>query len=398
MVTKKELKGVAHLCGLRPHIIEKDYVLGWVLTGIYHHALLKNSWIFKGGTCFRKCHYETYRFSEDLDFTIVETSHLDCNFLTKTFSEISEWIYEYAGIEIPNRLLNFEIYTNPRGSKSCRGKLGYRGPISPRQGYRSLSRLKIDMTFDEIVVSRTVGRVLYHHYSDNPQEESIIKCYPLEEAYAEKICALGQRTRARDLYDAINIFRNNEERLNSSVLNDLIRKKCAHRRNSIPKLVDVQTKRKILEDTWHPMLRHQLRELPPLESFFSALPELFDWLETGARPLLPAISQTAIDGEIVREPTTSLPINFGTQASIEAIRFAGVNYLYINIEYGQFTDCIEPYSLCRTKDGYLVLHAVRAIDGKLCRYQIDQIHGVAITQQSFVPRYLVNLRPKIQPP
>ncbi|HEY0410225.1 MAG TPA: nucleotidyl transferase AbiEii/AbiGii toxin family protein [Candidatus Dormibacteraeota bacterium] len=25
----------------------------------------------KGGTCLRKCYYETYRFSEDLDFTLV---------------------------------------------------------------------------------------------------------------------------------------------------------------------------------------------------------------------------------------------------------------------------------------------------------------------------------------
>ena len=59
MVIKKEVIDVANLCGLRPHLIEKDYVLGWVLTGIYHHALLKNSWIFKGGTSFHKCHSGT---------------------------------------------------------------------------------------------------------------------------------------------------------------------------------------------------------------------------------------------------------------------------------------------------------------------------------------------------
>ena len=26
---------------------------------------------FKNGTCLRKCYYETYRFSEDLDFTVL---------------------------------------------------------------------------------------------------------------------------------------------------------------------------------------------------------------------------------------------------------------------------------------------------------------------------------------
>lgn len=397
MVIKKEVIDIANLCGLRPHVIEKDYVLGWVLTGIYHHVLLKNSWIFKGGTSFHKCHYETFRFSEDLDFTIVEPSHLNRDFLIETFSEISEWIFEQAGFEIPKRLLSFEIYTNPRGSESCQAKIGYRGPIGPSQGYRSLPRLKIDLTFDEVVVAPPVGRIIHHHYSDNPQGEPLIRCYPPEEAYAEKICALGQRAKARDLYDAINIFRSNEERPDLSVLNDLIRKKCAHRGNPIPALADVQAKRKILEDTWAPMLRHQLRELPPFESFFNALPEFFDWLETGALPSLPAIDQMATDEEMIREPTMNLPINLGTQISLEAIRFAGVNYLCTDVQYGQATDRIEPYSLRRTKDGDLVLHAVRTTDGELCSYPISQIHGATVTQQAFVPRYLVELRPKIQP-
>ena len=397
MVTKNEVMDVADLCGLRPHLIEKDYVLGWVLTGIYHHTLLKDSWIFKGGTSFHKCHYETYRFSEDLDFTIVEPSHLNSDFLVDTFSEISDWVFEQTGFEIPKRLLSFEIYTNPRGSESCKGKIGYRGPIGPLKGYRSLPRLKLDLTFDEVVVLPSVVRNVHHYYSDNPQGEPLIRCYPPEEAYAEKICALAQRAKARDLYDAINIFRSNGERPNLSVLNDSIRKKCAHRGNPLPKLVDVQAKRNDLECTWIPMLSHQLQKLPPFEPFFDALPEFFEWLETGALPSLPAIDQVATDSEIVREPTPNLAINLGTKISLEAIRFAGVNYLCVDIQHGQATDRIEPYSLRRTKDGDLVLHAVRATDGGLCSYQIDQIHGATITQQSFAPRYLVELRPNIQP-
>ena len=397
MVTKNEILNVKDLCGLNPHIIEKDYVLGWVLAGIYHHASLKNHWIFKGGTSFHKCHYETFRFSEDLDFTITEPSHLNCDFLVETFSEISDWIFYATGFEIPKRLLNFEIYTNPRGSKSCKAKIGYRGPISPRMGYRSLPRLKIDLTFDEVVVLPPVGRTIHHHYSDNPQEEPLVRCYPPEEAYAEKICALGQRAKARDLYDAINIFRSNQERPDLSVLNDTIRKKCAHRGNQPPALADVQAKRWDLEKTWPPMLSHQLQTLPPFESFFHALPEFFDWLETGTLPSLPAIDQMAAGDEIIREPTLNLPVNFNKQVFTEAIRFSGVNYLCADIQYRKSTERIEPYSLRRTKDGHLVLHAVRASDGQLCSYQVDEIDDVTVTQQSFDPRYLVELRPRIQP-
>ena len=56
--------------GLREDVVEKDYVLGWLLWGIGSDSELGSTWIFKGGTCLKKCYIETYRFSEDLDFTI----------------------------------------------------------------------------------------------------------------------------------------------------------------------------------------------------------------------------------------------------------------------------------------------------------------------------------------
>jgi len=52
-------------------VIEKDYVLGWLLWGIGSDPRLQDCWVFKGGTCLKKCYFETYRFSEDLDFTVL---------------------------------------------------------------------------------------------------------------------------------------------------------------------------------------------------------------------------------------------------------------------------------------------------------------------------------------
>jgi hypothetical protein len=46
--------------GLRVDIVEKDYVLGWLLAGISNHKELASNWVFKGGTCLRKCFFETY--------------------------------------------------------------------------------------------------------------------------------------------------------------------------------------------------------------------------------------------------------------------------------------------------------------------------------------------------
>ena len=72
MIPKRDLQQLRAEWTLDIGVIEKDYVLGWLLAGIAQHPALAESWIFKGGTCLRKCYYETFRFSEDLDFTVME--------------------------------------------------------------------------------------------------------------------------------------------------------------------------------------------------------------------------------------------------------------------------------------------------------------------------------------
>jgi predicted nucleotidyltransferase component of viral defense system len=75
MITKQEIMDFSKEFNRRPDIIEKDYVLGWLLAGIAAHPELHDAWVFKGGTCLKKCYFETFRFSEDLDFTLKEEAH-----------------------------------------------------------------------------------------------------------------------------------------------------------------------------------------------------------------------------------------------------------------------------------------------------------------------------------
>ena len=74
MINRGEICNISRTLGLLPHVVEKDYVLGWVLAGVHSRRGLTKGRIFKGGTCLKKCHFETYRFSEDLDFTVIERS------------------------------------------------------------------------------------------------------------------------------------------------------------------------------------------------------------------------------------------------------------------------------------------------------------------------------------
>ena len=59
MIDRREILDMAGTLGLLPQFVEKDYVLGWVLAGIYQQPALAKSWIFKGGTCLKKCYFET---------------------------------------------------------------------------------------------------------------------------------------------------------------------------------------------------------------------------------------------------------------------------------------------------------------------------------------------------
>ena len=185
MIQRREILDTASTLGLRPQVVEKDYVLGWVLAGIYQHAALAEHWIFKGGTCLKKCYFETYRFSEDLDFTVTEPSQIQEEFLSNAFQEIAEWIYESAGIEIPQALQEFQVFTNPRGTVSCQGKLSYRGPIAPRSG--GLPRVKLDLTQDELLVLPPAEHVIFHDYSDAPEGGSRSGAMPIKRRSAKRL-------------------------------------------------------------------------------------------------------------------------------------------------------------------------------------------------------------------
>ena len=57
--------------------------------GICQHPSLNSDLLFKGGTCLKKCYFETYRFSEDLDFTVTNPELLNEKTLRSTFTEVA---------------------------------------------------------------------------------------------------------------------------------------------------------------------------------------------------------------------------------------------------------------------------------------------------------------------
>jgi predicted nucleotidyltransferase component of viral defense system len=396
LIDRREILELAAQTSLNPHVIEKDYVLGWILAGIYAHDKLSESWIFKGGTCFKKCFFETYRFSEDLDFTLLNEAHLDEAFLKRVFAEVGGWVYEKTGIEIPADQQEFELYQNPRGKLLCQGKISYKGPVSPT---RPLPRVKLDLTADERIVLPPAIAEIFHPYSDAPEEGIEVLAYDYVEAFAEKFRALGERTRPRDLYDVVNLYRNTEARPEQQQFIAVLRKKCDFKGIALPQLADIGRHRGDVEAGWTHMLNHQLPALLPVGSFWDALSEIFDWLHGQVRmPVLPPMPLLGASQEAIRERIIGLPAGSRGQTFVETIRFAAANRLLVNIDYrdqrgNRSTRDIEAYSLRRSRAGDVLLMAVRADSGEPRSYRVDSILAVAPTQITFAPRYPIELTP-----
>jgi predicted nucleotidyltransferase component of viral defense system len=133
MIPSREIRDLRAEWSLDVGVIEKDYLLGWLLAGIANHPELARTWVFKGGTCLRKCYYETYRFSEDLDFTVVNGGPETPEDLLPIFRSIAGWLREESGIELVVDDASFRHRRNLRGNATTQGRIAYRGPNQPRQ-------------------------------------------------------------------------------------------------------------------------------------------------------------------------------------------------------------------------------------------------------------------------
>lgn len=401
MIGRQEALDFAADLGLTPQVVEKDYVLGWLLAGIGQHPEIGRLWLFKGGTCLKKCFFETYRFSEDLDFTVPDAAHLDETFLTRVFAEIAGWLYEQAGIEIPADTHRFELYRNPRGMISVQGRVGYRGPLG-RVG--SVPRIKLDLSNDERVVLKADHRDVHHPYSDRPADGIRVQTYRFEEVFAEKARALTERLRPRDLYDVVHLYRRQDLEPDLSIVVDVLRQKCEFKGIPLPTKDSLNAHPELaaLRADWATMLAHQLPTLPPFEEFWDELPQVFAWLYAAAKRA-PAsfIPSMALRGETVNESwhAPAMATSWrreGVTAPLELIRFAAANHLCVDLRYrdeqGRVgSRLIEPYALRRTNRGTLLLHAIRHDDGQSRTYRVDRILGAHATPKRFVPQYAIEL-------
>ncbi len=388
MIGRQDILDRAAEWQLRPEIVEKDYVLGWLLAAIAQHPLTSTAWVFKGGTCLKKCFFETYRFSEDLDFTLLPGATYQEPEIRMILQEMSRQASELSGIEFPEGAVLVRPRRDTRGRPTFEARVSYRGPL-PWPG--SPPRIQLDLTQHEPVLEPVARRPIYHPYPDGLPEETRLGTYSLEELLAEKTRALLERTRPRDLYDVVYVLENLPHALQMASARRLFTKKCEAKglvRPTAPELVALARGSAELRADWENMLAHQLPQLPPIDGALERLPRLLAFLEAPA----PIPGQTlspvpARRGEAVVAPHGGQFWNAGVP--LEVVRFAGANRLLIEFNYQGRLRRAEPYSLRRPKTGNLLLYAWEQEAGSIKAFKVSEVRDLRATQISFVPRFRI---------
>ena len=259
-------------------VLERDYLLSWILAAIGDYEPLRETLVFKGGTALKKCYFGDYRFSEDLDFSGLAGMPLGQEMeaaIDTVCQSAAKMIDEYAPVRIQwERCTEKEPHPEGQEAFVVRAQLPWQ-----RQPQ---TRAIVEIAVDENVLRPPCRRAVIHDYGEPIEVE--LQVYSLEEIIAEKLRAILQhqeklkergwaRSRARDYYDIWRILGAYQDRLDLTGFAQLLREKCEIRRVTFHTAGDFFGAKMLayVERTWDQWLGNLVPHLPTFETVIDQL-------------------------------------------------------------------------------------------------------------------------------
>lgn len=377
--------------------VQRDYVFGWLLSGIYTQSPLRDQIILKGGNSLRKAYLKNTRFSKDLDFSVLNS--VDPITLTKQLNDICLYAQEKSGVQF--EVDDTRIIYKPVFDKEQRQVYEARLYFNSFYKKEEVSiKVQLDVTTFDNILLPIQTRPLIHPYSDADICTADLVCQKLEEILASKLNALLHRRKASDLFDLISaIFINNEFEVNRREVITTFLKKTVYEPNP-------STAKQLLLDV--PTEKHK----PFWEKIVAPITSIFDFdiavlrfkdLVNVLFGLIPApMPAYALPG-------VSRAVGFGGYSPFsyfpsghrDILISAGRSRTLVELTYDGYTRLVEPYAFeyrVRKKDrmGIEYFWGWDQTGGKSGKAGIkmfisDKIESVLPTNISFSPRYPIEL-------
>lgn len=251
MIDRRELLEKAREKQLNLMIVEKDYLLGWLLFGFAKNRKL----VFKGGTALSKIYFpRIWRLSEDLDFSLLEGELQTVLKRTDTvFSEVKK----RSGI-------GFNLRSHHMNPDYLQLKIQYQGVIGRNW-------IKVDVTRNDLA-EKPVLKQIHRSYSDYPAFR--VRVESPEEIFASKLRAVIERKKCRDYFD---LWKLSKMKFNERKIKKTFLAKCAIKK------IEFEGKSQIfppdLQETLKPYWERELgRLINPIPDMKTVLHDLRDAL------------------------------------------------------------------------------------------------------------------------
>jgi predicted nucleotidyltransferase component of viral defense system len=254
LIDRRELLEKARQKGLNLMMVEKDYVLSWLLFGFSGQRDL----VFKGGTALSKIYFpRIWRLSEDLDFSLIKG---ELKGRLHGLDEILAGLSKKSGIEFSLK----SSYINP---DYLQLKIQYRGVISKNW-------IKVDMTKDDLV-EKPILKAIPKEYSDNIPFH--IEVETLEEIFASKLRAVLERKKCRDYFD---LWKLSKIDFDKKIINAVFRKKCIIKKVEFEGIEQIfpDDLLKMLKPYWERELGRLINPTPRMETVINDLKRLLKFL------------------------------------------------------------------------------------------------------------------------
>lgn len=232
MTSKAQITKVASRDGVDSRVVERDYILAHIVALIASHDG-DGRLILKGGTSLRLLHFDEYRYSADLDYSVIKGSK----------AEAREVIRAALGQQRPGTIKALSL----DGSSD---RVLYVGPLGAER------TIKLDLADDELVVN-TEKRSLLMRWTDLP--EVPVAAYRKLEITGEKLRCVIQRLQCRDFLD-LDLLLDDQD---LTAATELFRRKAAHKGLDPSTFAEKFEKRaKDYEKRWEQELGEYLGEVP----------------------------------------------------------------------------------------------------------------------------------------